>query len=1032
MASRPDDCDRDRLRLSLEDRLTDEEQAGLAAHLEGCEPCRLDLERMAAESRYWGDAARLLGGSPGVEEAGDLPDDGWPGLLEPPDPERPGSIGRLGRYDVMEILGRGGMGLVLKAVDPSLGRTVAIKVLNPALAHAASARRRFEREGKAVAAVAHEHIVTIHSVDELRGLPCLVMEYVPGRSVQEKLDACGPLEVREVLRIATQAARALSAAHAQGIIHRDIKPANILLQNCVERVKLTDFGLARAVDDASLTQSGLIAGTPQYMAPEQARGEPVDARADLFALGAVLYAMAVGRPPFRADSALAVLRRVCDDRHRPIRELNPDVPAWLEAIVDRLLAKDPDDRFATAAEVADLLEKGLAHLQQPTTLPPPAVPGARSLTIGREPRSGVPRRLAMAAALVLAAVAGIGASDAAGLTQVSDYVATILRIRTADGTLIVKVDDPNVKLRIDGDEVVIGGAGPQEIRVRAGKHRVQAIRDGKPVRESIVTVARGGKETVQVDFEPGEDSARVIPSPTAMSQSDIDLYWQLLESSRNKAAGLWDRPELNRSVPQKPDTPAQLRPGHVRFTTSTEPGGETVSDVITFRVTAKLDPGYRIYKHDKYDKVPDRSPVPTTFDFFDTGGEEVLGDWIASREPTRRKDPAFPDWPFTEFYENAVSWSIKLRMRADSPPGKEYRVQVGYVVGKDRSCSTPVRWTLPGHPIVMVGGGIGTVEGRPQDDPARARAMVWSLAYSPDGRQLAIAQQAIDRAESVLRVRDLERRTEQVWVHKNAGFRSVAFSTSGRVLAAGHFDGTITYLEGRGPWRIEREDDQRSAINAVAFVPFSHTLLAGDWDGWVGFQGPDPIPNYTPLRYPGRVWSLAVSPDGSTLAVGGEAKTVQIFDLKTRRLKTTLQGHDHPVESLAFSPDSKTLVSAGGQLVRFWETATWKESAPPIRHQPEVICVRFSPDGKLLAISDGESYLPHYKVLSTSVILWDVERRAEVRRLWGHTNTIWALAFSPDGKTLASGSADQTVRFWDVDTGRLRETLVPGASAEPK
>ncbi|MGA7498779.1 MAG: serine/threonine-protein kinase, partial [Isosphaeraceae bacterium] len=274
-----------------------------------------------------------------------------------------------------EVLGQGGMGVVLKALDPALDRTVAIKVLAPNLAHGATARRRFAREARAVAAVGPEHIEARHAVDEFRGLPYLVMQYIPGRSLQERLDASGPLEVKEILRIGTQTARALAAAHTLGVVHRDIKPANILLENCVERVKLTDFGLARAIDDVSLTQSGIIAGTPQYMAPEQARGEPVDARSDLFSLGAVLYAMAIGRSPFRADSAMAVLKRVCDDRHRSIRELNPDIPDWLEAVIDRLLAKDPADRFQTAAEVADLLERGLAHVQQPTAVPRPVVPG---------------------------------------------------------------------------------------------------------------------------------------------------------------------------------------------------------------------------------------------------------------------------------------------------------------------------------------------------------------------------------------------------------------------------------------------------------------------------------------------------------------------------------------------------------------------------------------------------------------------------------------------------------------------------------
>ena len=488
MASRPSECDRNRLQDLLHDELSDDQQAELADHLEGCPQCRKRLEQMAAASNYWSDAVLVRGEqaagilqSAGVVSEGtrDLyrdDDDGdidtvWLEFLDPPDPAHPDTIGRLGSYEILELLGRGGMGVVLKARDPALERTVAIKVLTPSLSRGASSRRRFAREARAVAAVGHENIVAIHAIDEFRGLPYLVMQYVPGRSLQERLDASGPLEVREILRIGIQSARALAAAHAQGVVHRDIKPANILLENCVERVKLTDFGLARAIDDASLTQSGTIAGTPQYMAPEQARGESVNARADLFALGASLYAMASGRSPFRANSAMAVLKRVCEAQHQPIRELNPDVPGWLEATIDRLLAKEPADRFQTAGEVADLLEKGLAHLQQPTILAPPRVPGdydvrPRDLDLGLDldvhatkslPRAR--RRLPLAAALVLLSVAGLGVTEAAGLTQVSNFVATILRIKTADGTLVIKVDDPQVEVRIDGDTVVIGGAG---------------------------------------------------------------------------------------------------------------------------------------------------------------------------------------------------------------------------------------------------------------------------------------------------------------------------------------------------------------------------------------------------------------------------------------------------------------------------------------------------------------------------------------------------------------------------------------------
>ena len=213
---------------------------------------------------------------------------------------KPGSLGRLGHYEIQEVIGRGGMGIVLRAFDEKLHRVVAIKVMAPQLATSATARRRFTREAQAAAAVTHDHIVTIHAVEEADGLPYLVMQYVAGMSLQERLERDGPLQLAEILRIGMQTAAGLAAAHAQGLVHRDIKPANILLENGIERVKITDFGLARAADDASLTQSGVVAGTPQYMSPEQARGEAVDHRTDLFSLGSVLYAMCTGRPPFRA------------------------------------------------------------------------------------------------------------------------------------------------------------------------------------------------------------------------------------------------------------------------------------------------------------------------------------------------------------------------------------------------------------------------------------------------------------------------------------------------------------------------------------------------------------------------------------------------------------------------------------------------------------------------------------------------------------------------------------------------------------
>jgi serine/threonine protein kinase len=278
-------------------------------------------------------------------------------------PGRPDSLGRIGHYEVLEVLGKGGFGIVFRAFDETLQRVVAIKVLSPQLAATSPARKRFLREARSSAKVRHEHVVQVYAVEE-QPLPYLVMEFIPGETLQQRLDRTGPLEAPEVLHIGRQIAEGLAAAHSQGLIHRDIKPGNILIEAGPQQcVKITDFGLARAADDAGLSQSGIIAGTPMYMAPEQAHGDTLDHRADLFSLGSVLYTMASGRPPFRANNTLAVLKRVAEDTPRPIPEIIPEVPPWLCDLIGRLHAKKPDDRIGTAKEVADLLGRGLTAIQ---------------------------------------------------------------------------------------------------------------------------------------------------------------------------------------------------------------------------------------------------------------------------------------------------------------------------------------------------------------------------------------------------------------------------------------------------------------------------------------------------------------------------------------------------------------------------------------------------------------------------------------------------------------------------------------------
>ncbi|HEY7157797.1 MAG TPA: serine/threonine-protein kinase [Gemmataceae bacterium] len=412
------------LRQLLAEKPAPGDQTALLHHLESCATCRQRLDNLAGADPALLEAVRALRRDTYTQE---LPlrrvlDDvannanlitlyrtrdgeAWrPAspllVLEPP--------GMLEEYEVTEVLGQGGMGQVFKAFDRPLKRWVAIKVLAVNLAGESVPRQRFAREARAAAAVRHENVITIHAVREANGLPYFVMEYITGGSLQQYLDRRPAPDWRTVVRLGAEIATGLAAAHAKGLIHRDIKPSNILLQpeEAVEapgRAKISDFGLAHVADESRLTQTGLIAGTPMFMAPEQVQGEALDPRADLFGLGSVLYVLCTGREPFAGGSPMAVIKQVCEAEPTPIREINPAIPDWLAAVVERLHAKRRDDRFASAAEVAGLLRYNLEHPDRPRFVPRSR--GQRSRGKGRRSRV-----LALVAVLLLIGSLALGAT----------------------------------------------------------------------------------------------------------------------------------------------------------------------------------------------------------------------------------------------------------------------------------------------------------------------------------------------------------------------------------------------------------------------------------------------------------------------------------------------------------------------------------------------------------------------------------------------------------------------------------------------
>ena len=780
-----------------------------------------------------------------------------------------------------------------------------------------------------------------------------------------------------------QAARGLEAAHAVGLIHRDVKPSNILLENGVERVKLCDFGLARAADDASLTQSGVVAGTPQYMSPEQAGGEPVDHRADLFSLGSVLYALCTGRPPFRAESTMAVLRRVSDDTARPVRELNPDIPDWLEAIVMKLHAKDPAERFQTSSEVALLFGRCLAYLRESRRGAPPPYPVERP----KKPRR---RRLAIAAVGLLALVA-LGAAG-------SDFVATVLRIKTADGTMVIKVSDPDVKVKVDGEEVVITGAGPQELRVKPGMHTVEAARGGT-VRTQVVTVERGGKQAVQVDFEQDQEgTARKIDPETMKAYEKLDAERVSLRALLNRERN------LSRKKGEPPVDELQARLNELET---------QIIDLLKARGTATTTDA----AHDvpRATVTHNGRPIDARLSFTPADSAVAARPLLPGGGSPRR------------------GASTGLRPIPSVKPSREGRVAI----------------VRP-----------GTVVPNPDGPPARVNA----IAFAPDGRRLAVAAGVAPRADAgpaeesgLACVGEFDGNLFRIRSAAASGrpFRSVAFAPDGKTYAAG---GAV-----------------ESTKDADSNEPRYETARIFDAETGMPIRG---------LKHADDVNSVAYSPDGQFLATASEDGHIAVYEVTSGRtigtgtVNAQLGGASYPAIGVLFAPDGRKLFAwtrDGGSGI--WFVARGRglnpDDAFQITDRPTT-CAAFSPDGDALATGarDGSialrdvrsgkvtaylqkpgaaavtalAFSPDGRYLASAssvgtatapgrglfaIKLWDVAARAHVADLGGPSHRIPSIAFAPDGKTLAAATADGTIQVWDVPSlPKAAAALDPLAAAD--
>ena len=957
-----------------------------------------------------------------------------------------------GDYELIEVLSQGGMGVVYRARQVSLNRELALKMVRAGRFATPGDLQRFRLEAEAAAHLDHPHIVPIYEIGEHEGHHYFSMKLVDGGNLAAQVERYVE-NPRAAAQLVATVARAVHYAHERGILHRDLKPANILLGGPIdasleERVPLvTDFGLAKRFEgrhEAELTQSGSIVGTPGYMAPEQAEGrrEAITTAVDVHALGAILFELLTGRPPFRAESMLETLRMIREQEPERPRTLNRRIGADVETIILKCLEKAPGRRYHSAQALADDLERWLADLPiraRRTPLPYRAIKWAR-------------RRPAAAGLVLMGTVAtALAIGGIAFTTQLNSY-----RRKEQERHLAFEkelVESREVKFRMEEDgyfQAIV--AADQAFRANDPIQAERLLAECPPrlrnwewrhlnrrIHCELLTI-QGHSGLLCPDFRPDTTDARCQsealsgsiwdaaggPTFRRMHGPDGTAYGVALDRAgiRMATAGsdgqvkVWD---MTRGLL------LQVFRGHEGWT-----AGVAFSSDGTRLAAAGQDGTVRIWDGSPRPDGERANDPPSQILRGHTGG--VFG--VAFSPDGTRLASAGKDG-------TARVWDLTAQ-----PPRT---VLVFREAGQEVCCLA----FHPGGTQIASGGADRMVRiwdaatGRQTLKFSAAASRVNAIAFSPDGSTLATG--SLDRTVNIWDA--ATGRPLVVFAGHAAPVIEVAFSADGTKLVSASQDATVklwdlTSEPGVRRFQLEPESARLAGetthadpaatdvgwVGGVAFRPSRNELAAAGTNHTVGVWDADTGRLTRELHDGwGVMIALAYNRQGTHLATVGTDRNVRIWDLAANREPLVLSDEREGIASVAFSPDGKILATGGGappeviqapkgkfpaaendgRTIRFWNPSTGAQIRSMRGHTGSIHALAFSPDGTRLASAGADGI----------VRIWDPATGKLGVTLRGHSSAVFGIAFSPDGTRLVSAGADKTIRCWDVETGRLVHTL---------